>query len=61
MSEGELEYVTQFMDYYQAGASHDGRTDMGDIIGHIEEFAKQQESGKTEWQLPKSKIVYNKS
>ena len=49
----ELEYLTQYLDNYQAGVSSDGVGDLGEIIGFLQEFKEQQYSGKTDFKLPK--------
>ncbi len=55
ISSKDLEYLTQFLDYYHAGSSKDGVTNMGRIVGHLVEFKEQQDSGVTEWRMPKEK------
>ena len=55
MSEEDLEYLTQFLDYYHAGSSPDGLEAMGQIVGHLVEFRQQQESGITTWKKPQKK------
>ena len=52
MDEDEVERLTQFLDYFQAGSSPDGINSMGEIVGHLFEFKKQQESGKTDYKMP---------
>ena len=49
----ELEYLTQHLDNYQAGKSTDGESDLGEIIGFLREFKEQQDSGNTDFKLPK--------
>ncbi len=49
----EVEYVTRWLDHYQAIQSTDGVNNLGQILGHLVEFREQQESGKTDWKLPK--------
>ncbi len=52
MSKDELEYLTRFLDYYHAGSSQDGETDMGEIVGCLEEFKEQQDKGETDFFMP---------
>jgi hypothetical protein len=52
MSPDEVEYCSRWLDYYQFGASQDGVTDAGEIVGCLKEFKEQQESGKTDFVLP---------
>jgi len=47
MDDASKEYLTQFLDYYQAGSSSDGCEKMGEIVGYLKEFMEQQESGQT--------------
>ena len=49
----ELEYLTQHLDNFQAGNSHDDESDLGEILGFLQEFKEQQDRGKTDFKLPK--------
>ena len=52
LSKDEVEYLTQYLDNFQAGVSSDGVGDLGEIVGYLKEFREQQESGKTSFKLP---------
>ena len=52
LSEGEIAYVSQWLDHYQAGASNDGIHNVSKIIGYLKEFKEQQDSGTTNFKLP---------
>ncbi len=52
MTESELDYVTMWLDFYQAGKSEDGVNNMGEIVGHLKEFKEQQDSGASDFKLP---------
>ena len=51
-SKDEHEYLTQYLDNFQAGVSSDGVGDLGEIVGFLKEFKEQQDSGKTGFKLP---------
>jgi hypothetical protein len=52
LSKDELEYVTRWLDHYQAIQSKDGMTNLGEVIGYLKEFKEQQDSGKSDYKLP---------
>ena len=52
LSKDEVEYLTQYLDNFQAGVSSDGVGDLGEIVGFLKEFKEQQDSGKTDFKLP---------
>ena len=52
LSKDEVEYLTQYLDNFQAGVSSDGVGDLGEIVGYLKEFKEQQDSGKTSFKLP---------
>jgi hypothetical protein len=52
LSEDEREFITRWLDFYQARESEDGITNLGEIVGYLKEFKEQQESGKSDYKLP---------
>ena len=52
LNKDEVEYLTQYLDNFQAGVSSDGVGDLGEILGFLKEFKEQQDSGKTDFKLP---------
>ena len=48
----EVEYVTRWLDHYQANRSEDGLSNLGEIVGYLAEYKEQQESGKSDFKLP---------
>lgn len=52
LSVDEVEYVTRWLDYYQANRSEDGVSNLGEIVGYLAEYREQQESGESDFKLP---------
>jgi len=53
LKDHSIEYLTRYLDFCECGASRDeGVTQMGKIIGYLEEFKGQQDSGKTDYKEP---------
>ena len=48
----EVEYVTRWLDYYQANRSEDGVSNLGEIVGYLAEYREQQESGENPLRCP---------
>ena len=52
LSADEVEYVTRWLDHYQANRAKDGLDNLGEIVGYLQEYKEQQESGKSDFKLP---------
>ncbi len=52
LSREEVEYLTCWLDFFQARRSTDFVNNVGEIVGHLKEFREQQESGRTEFRFP---------
>merc|ERR1712150_5696 len=52
LSQGELEYVTSWLDHYHLGGIQGLMSQNPDIVGFLKEFKKQQLSGQTTFVLP---------
>ena len=52
MTPDEFEYCSRWLDFDQFGASENGVTDAGEIIGCLKEFKEQQKSANTDFVLP---------
>ena len=53
LNKDEVEYLTQYLDNFQAGVSSDGVGDLGEILGFLKEFREQEDNGKTGFWRPK--------
>ena len=52
LSVDEVEYVTRWLDYYQANRSEDGVSNLAEIVGYLAEYREQQESGESDFGAP---------
>jgi len=52
LTDGELEYVTSWLDHYHLGGIKGLMSQEPELLGFLKEFREQQESGKTTFVLP---------